>query len=449
MKQLNNKEISNSLNNMKFFVHTFGCQMNENDSERITGILKDAGAQLAASPQDSDLVIINTCAVREKSEEKLYSYLGRLKRLKKEKNIAIGVAGCVAQLYKDDLIKEKPYINFVVGPDNYWRIPHFLKYEFNGKNIAVSWNRQWKNYSTLSFERESTFSAYVTIMKGCNNFCSYCIVPYTRGREKYRPMRNIFQEVKDLASNGFKEIQLLGQNVNSYKDPDSGKDFSFLLNLVSQVDGIKWIRFISSHPKNFTEKIIDTMAKTDKICSQVHLPVQSGSSSILKSMNRKYSREDYLELIEIIKKKIPHISLSTDIIVGYPGETEDDFNQTMSLLKAVRFHNIFSFRYSPRPLTSASKLKDTVPFEVKKNRLMKLQNYQKKIQCEINNSMKGKTMKVLCTGRSKRNNFYSGRNEAHQVVNFQSHRDVYGQWVEVRITSFGPYSLFGVARDEL
>jgi len=281
-------------------------------------------------------------------------------------------------------------------------------------------------------------------MEGCNNFCSYCIVPFARGREKFRPMKNILDEVRYLADHGYKEIQLLGQNVNSYQDPKTGKDFSELLREVNQVEGIKWIRFITSHPKNFDEKIAAAMKEAKKVCHQLHLPIQSGSSSVLKRMNRGYTREDYLEKISLLRNLMPDISLSTDIIVGFPGETEEEFQETMSVLREVRYTNIFSFRYSPRPLTAASEEKDTISFEEKKRRLSLVQEFQKKLQLELNKSLVGQLMKVLCLGKSKRDSgLFSGRNEAYQVVNFKSKEEVIGRFVDVRITSFGPYSLIG------
>ncbi len=438
--------MSKRLQNLKFYIHTFGCQMNENDSERIAGLLLRDGAQLVRSPESSDLVLINTCAVRKKSEEKLYSLLGRMGSLKKKTGLLIGVAGCVAQLHKSRLVEMKPFIDFVIGPDNYRELPRILSEHSQEKVIATKWNHRWHEYSPSTISRESSVSAYVTIMEGCNNFCAYCIVPFTRGREKYRPLSQILDEVKYLASRGYKEIQLLGQNVNSYKDPDRGSGFPELLEEVNRVERIEWIRFITSHPKNFTQEIAQAMRDSKKVCHQLHLPVQSGSSSILKAMSRGYSREDYLERIAFIRDLIPDISLSTDIIVGFPGETERDYQETVDLLKQVRFTNIFSFRYSPRPLTAASNKRDDVPLAVKKKRLVELQKVQKQIQLESNASQVGQVVKVLCSGRSKKNcRLYSGRNEGYQVVNFKSSNDGIGRFVHVRILSCGPYSLGGEA----
>ena len=429
---------------MKFHIRTFGCQMNKNDSERIAGILKAEGAKPSASPEESDLIIINTCAVRKKSEEKLYSYLGRMASIKKRKNVVVGVVGCVAQLYKSEILERKPFVDFIIGPDNYNTLSDIVRSNHDEKIISTNWSQTFHDFPPEKIFRESRVSAYVTVMEGCDNFCSYCIVPYTRGREKFRPMKAIIQEVRDLKREGYKEIQLLGQNVNSYRDPESGRSFSFLLKEADRVNGVEWIRFITSHPKDFSRDIAEAMSGAEKVCHQLHLPVQSGSSSVLKRMNRGYTRDKYLDIISMLRNLMPDISLSTDIIVGYPGETEEEFQETLSVLDEVRFTNIFSFRYSPRPHTAASSQKDSVPFEEKKKRLIQVQALQKEIQVQFNKSLVGKTMKVLCLGKSKKDpQVYSGRNEGYQVVNFKSSEDFIGRFADVRITSCGPYSLIG------
>jgi len=405
-----------NLKNLKFHVHTFGCQMNKNDSERIAGILSNAGSKISNSPEESDIIIVNTCAVREKSEEKLYSYLGRLATSKKKKKTTIGVVGCVAQLYGSELLEKKPFIDFILGPDNYNHISEIIQSNHEEKFTSTSWSRDYNEIPHEMIFRESNISAYVTIMEGCNNFCSYCIVPFTRGREKCRPL----QKIK--------------------------KDFSILLKEANLNEGIEWIRFITSHPKNFTKNIATAMKDAEKVCHQLHLPVQSGASSVLKKMNRGYTREEYIEKITFLRNLMPDISFSTDIIAGFPGETEEEFQETLSILEEVRFNNIFSFRYSPRPFTLACREKDTVPFEEKKSRLIEVQELQKKIQLELNKSLIGRVLKVLCSGKSKKApRLYSGRNEGYQVVNFKSKNNVIGCFVDVRITSCGPYSLRGEA----
>jgi tRNA-2-methylthio-N6-dimethylallyladenosine synthase len=433
---------------MKFFVRTFGCQMNENDSEHIAGILAGAGAERAQGPEDADVIIVNTCAVREKSEEKLYSYLGRLSSLKKKRDVLIGVAGCVAQVYRETLLKKRPFIDFVVGPDNYLKIPAIVKRAAAVPCIETGWAREWREFGAGETLRDSTASSFVTVMEGCDNFCAYCVVPFSRGREKFRPFESIVREARDLADAGAREIQLLGQNVNSYKDPETGRDFSTLLDEVCGVAGIEWVRFITSHPRNFGDDIIQAMRRNPKVCRALHLPLQSGSTAILERMNRGYTRDDYLALTGRLAQALPGILLATDIIVGFPGETEADFEETCDALRRLRFAGIFSFRYSPRPRTAAARITDDIPLEVKRRRLLSLQNLQKSIQLEINASFVGQKMKVLCLGPSPKGaGRLAGRTEGNLVVNFASPRDLTGQFVTVRITSCGPYSLHAELAD--
>ena len=428
----------------RFHIHTFGCQMNENDSERLAGALSALGWHPASMPEESDLVIVNTCAVREKSVDKLFSYLGRLFIIKKKRPLLIGVAGCVAQLYRGQILERSPYVDFILGPDNYWRLPEIVRDLKKGKSVSTSWSRRWREAPQGHIIRDNGISAYVTIMEGCNNFCSYCIVPFTRGREKFRPLSHIVQEVELLAGQGYKEIQLLGQNVNSYRDPGSGSDFASLLENINRIEGPDWIRFITSHPKYFDRRTIQVMADSPKICRQLHLPAQSGSDAVLKRMKRGYTREEYLGKVALLRREMPEISLSADIIVGFPGETEIDFEDTLRLLREVRYQGLFSFRYSTRPHTAAAGFKDSVPLDVKRRRLSHLQEAQKQIQMETNSRLIGKEMKVLCMGRSKKDTgVFSGRNEGYQVVNFTSAEDVIGRFVKVMITDCGSYSLKG------
>ncbi|MBC7364526.1 MAG: tRNA (N6-isopentenyl adenosine(37)-C2)-methylthiotransferase MiaB [Candidatus Aminicenantes bacterium] len=431
------------LSGKSFYIQTFGCQMNENDSEHVASLLLKEGAVKASSPEESDIILINTCAVREKSVEKLFSYLGRLKEQKQTRQAVVACLGCVAQLYREKLLRRFPYLDAVVGPAQYEVLPEILRNSIREKAVRTAWKRNWTELPILTEARESTVSAYVTIMEGCNNFCTYCVVPFTRGREKYRPLKAVLKEVEELASRGYKEVQLLGQNVNSYRDPETGADFTEVLKRLAEVKGIEWIRFITSHPKNFTLEMARTMASVGKICHQLHLPLQSGSNRILKLMNRNYTREEYLEKIDWLKSLMPDISLSTDIIVGFPTETEEDFQQTMELLEKIKFTNIFSFRYSPRPYSAASRMKDDVPEETKIERLIRLQNRQKEIQLELNRKLVGKKLRVLCLGPSKKGQLFQGRSEGYQVVNFKSQEDCRGHFVDVKITGCGPYSLHG------
>jgi tRNA-2-methylthio-N6-dimethylallyladenosine synthase len=419
--------------------------MNENDSERLAGYLSAAGAGPADSLESADLVVVNTCSVRAKSEEKLFSLLGRLRTLKKKRPFLIGVTGCVAQLRKDRLLGPRSGADFVIGFDQYHRIAEIAAESARRKIVAVSRTRGWREEKTVPV-RESTVSGFVTIMEGCDSFCAYCVVPFTRGREKFRPVSAILDEVRDLAGRGYREIQLLGQNVNRYLDPDSGTDFAALLGRVAAVPGPEWIRFITSHPKNFTPALARAMAATPKICRQLHLPIQSGSSRVLERMKRGYSREDYLETVRTLRTLMPEIRLSADIIVGYPGETVGEFDETLSALAEIKFANIFSFCYSPRPLTAAARLVDDVPAEVKRNRLMKVQALQKEIQTAFHKTIIGRIERVLCTGRSKKDPaIIAGRNEGNQVVNFRADGDFVGRFVDVEILSVGPYSLRGRA----
>lgn len=436
-----------SLINKKFYVHTFGCQMNENDSEHIAGILTSEGALPSNSPENSHIIIVNTCAVREKSVKKLYSLLGRLSSMKKNNDIIIGVTGCAAQLYQSELLDEKPFIDFVMGPHNYKKIPEILRFLNGEKTVSTNWSPRWEEVPDSQICRKSRISSYVTIMEGCNNYCSYCVVPFTRGREKYRPVLNILREIEDLARTGYQEIQLLGQNVNSYRDSETGMGFSALLKEVDKIEGIEWVRFITSHPKSFTPELTETMKESKKICHQLHLPVQSGSTSVLQSMNRGYTREEYLEKIALLRSLMPDINFSTDIIVGFPGESEKDFLETLDILKTVCYTNIFSFCYSPRPHTSAAQANnDPIPFEEKKRRLKEVQKLQKNLQLQLNKSFIGRKIKVLCTGKNKKDpNSNIGRNEGYQVVNFSSKYDCIGKFVYVQVTGYGPYSLQGKA----
>ncbi|MCI4445405.1 MAG: tRNA (N6-isopentenyl adenosine(37)-C2)-methylthiotransferase MiaB [Candidatus Aminicenantes bacterium] len=431
------------LKGKKFFIHTFGCQMNVNDSEHIASLMLKEGALPVSSPEESDMIFINTCAVREKSVKKLFSYLGRLKEQKEKRGTIIVCLGCVAQLYREKLFQKFPYLDIVAGPAQY----HSLLEALNGleieKRLLSGWTKNWVELPIEAEMRESQVSAYVTIMEGCNNFCTYCIVPFTRGREKYRPLSAILAEVKKLAATGYLEIHLLGQNVNSYRDPETGARLPEVLKRIVEIEGLEWVRFLTSHPKDFTAELAETMAQNRKICHQLHLPLQSGSNRILEKMKRNYTREDYFQKIDLLKQLMPDISLSTDLIVGFPTETEEDFKQTMEAVERIQFANIFSFRYSPRPLTASSKMEDDIPEEIKIERLIRLQTRQKEIQLALNRKLIGKTLRVLCLGQSKKGNLFSGRSEGYQVVNFNSPVDVSNKLVDVRITGCGPYSLQG------
>jgi len=432
-----------------FYIHTFGCQMNENDSEHIAGILAGLGWTASSTPEAAGAIIVNTCSVRAKSEDKMFSLLGRLVRVKKASGALLGVVGCSAQLHRAKILERVPQVDFIVGPDNYARLPEILAQSLNEHCLALGRSALWDEPVPRRHLRESSVTGYVTIMEGCDNFCAYCVVPFTRGREKFRPLDRILDEVKGLARSGYKEVQLLGQNVNSYRDPCSSADFSDLLQKTAQVPGPEWIRFITSHPKGFTPDMARTMAALPKVCRQLHLPLQSGSTEVLRRMNRGYSRREYLDLVALLRDLMPDICLSADIIVGFPGETEPEFQETLTALQAVGFANIFSFRYSPRPWTAAAKLEDDVPLAEKKRRLIEVQSLQKKVQTDFHQSLIRRVQKVLCLGESKKPpRVFSGRNEGGQVVNFSAPAGLAcaGRFVDVLITGAGPYSLQGELR---
>ncbi len=427
-----------------FFIRTFGCQMNENDSEKIAGVLIEAGAHPAAREEEADVLIVNTCAVRAKSEDKMASYLGRLRLLKARRPMLVGVVGCVAQVERERLMSKRSCVDFVVGPDGYLRLPAILAAAAAGSVVDVERSAEWQEAPSSLLARSNPWSGFVTIMEGCDNFCSYCIVPLARGREKYRPLASVRTEVGDLARRGYREIQLLGQNVNSYRDPVTGAAFARLLEEVARIQGPEWIRFLTSHPKSFGPVLIEAMASSPRICRQLHLPLQSGSTSVLARMNRGYSREDYLGLVERLRGRMPDLCLSTDIIVGFPGETEGEFRETLTALERIGFTAIYSFRYSPRPGTAAARGPDDVPLEVKRRRLIEVQDLQKRLQIDFHRSLVGRRLRVLATGPGRRDRAaFSGRTEGGQVVNFRAESDVSGRFLDMEITGYGAYSLRG------
>jgi tRNA-2-methylthio-N6-dimethylallyladenosine synthase len=427
---------------------TFGCQMNVHDSEKISGLLKQKGLVSIENPLQADIVIFNTCSVRLKAEEKFYTALGRLKKTKeKDSNKLIIVAGCTAQVSAKEIIKRAPFVDLIIGPRSLNNILKDIA-TLNGKrlvdtNLENDIFKEKMFDSTIDiYDRPSPVRAYVTIMEGCNNFCSYCIVPFTRGREIFRNKIQIIDEIKTLADKGYLEIILLGQNVNSYCYERYG--FADLLAETARVEGIKRIRFVTSHPAFLDDKTIQVMSEYSNICSQLHLPLQSGSNVILEAMNRKYTLEYYIDRINILKHYINNISVSSDFIVGFPGEGESDFNATLEALKAVRYDQIFSFIYSPRPNTPAAEKKDDIPLLIKKERLQKLQELQRKIQIEKNREDVGKVMTVLVDGFSKKDkNILSGRTISNKVVNFEGSSDKLNRIIEIEITSASQNSLAG------
>jgi tRNA-2-methylthio-N6-dimethylallyladenosine synthase len=432
----------------KYWIKTYGCQMNVHDSEKLAGFLSHMGYRPALNIKDADIILFNTCTVREKAAQKVYTHLGRIKELKtKNPDLIIGVCGCLAQQEGANLFKRAPYIDIILGSRAVAKLPNLIESvtKTGQKVINTEYLAESTNCSPHHIRRNSPFQAYVTIMEGCNNFCSYCIVPYVRGREIYRPAAQILQEISKLSKQGYKEITLLGQNVNSYHDLNNKKiNFMELLKKVNTFSAIERIRFITSHPKDFSFELVQVIKNGEKICPYVHLPLQAGSSRILQLMNRKYSQQEYLEKIDWLKTNLSPLSITTDIIVGFPGETDKDFQETIKVVKEVEFDGIFSFKYCPRPYTAASELEDSVAEKEKSRRLTELQELQKHIQFKKNRKQVGKIFEVLVEGFSRKcKEELTGRTITNKIVNFADQPETIGKIVKVKITDAGPNSLKG------
>ncbi len=409
----------------KYLIETFGCQMNFHDSERMAGLLEQAGFEAAAEAADADVVVINTCSVRERAEEKLYTRLGELRQLAEEQghDPIVAVAGCVAQQEGAAIFKRSPGVtNVVIGTQAIRRLPMLVEQAAEHRRTPLL---DLNPYDDVTFplgvtRRDDPVKAYVTIIEGCNDFCSFCVVPYTRGHERMRAKADIVAEVREAAANGRREVQLLGQIVNHYAAPDDpGCDFTGLLEAVHDVEGVERIRFASPHPRHVDDRFIDAMQRLPKVCRHLHLPVQSGSTSVLHAMRRRYTREAYLSLIERIRERLPEVALSTDMIVGFPTETEADFEDTLTLTAAVGYHSMFSFKYSPRPNTLAEqRLPDVVSEDEKTRRIVALQALQREIQGGLNARLVGRTVDVLVdSGSRRRDTELSGRTSTNVVVN--------------------------------
>lgn len=431
-----------------YWIITFGCQMNVYDSEKLAGLLTEMGYKPASEEAGADIILLNTCTVREKAAQKVYTKLGRIKKYKTKKpHLIIGVCGCLAQQEGHRLFRRAPYINLVLGSRAVAKLPLLLEsvLRTGEKVINLAHLDESTNFKPNCIKRNSPFQAYITIMEGCNNFCSYCIVPYVRGREVYRQAAHILEEISILANKGYKEITLLGQNVNSYHDPFDGKtDFARLLQQVDSMAGIQRIRFITSHPKDFSFQLVQTIKEREKICPHIHLPLQSGSNRILQLMNRKYNQKQYMEKVSWLKNNLTPLSITTDIIVGFPSETREDFQQTMKVVKEIEFDGIFSFKYCPRPHTAAFKLEDSVAEKDKSNRLMQLQALQKSIQIKKNKEMIGQIVEVLVEGFSQKyKTELMARTVTNKIVNFPAKPELIGKFVKIKITDAGPNSLIG------
>ena len=431
----------------KFFTQTFGCQQNVSDTEKIDGMLEQMGFEKTSDKDEADIVIYNTCAVREHAEQRVFGKIGELVGYKrKNPNLIIGICGCMMQqeYIIDEIRKKYKHINMVFGTSAIYRLPSNLCKVLFDKERVFDIELTPEVTEDVPVKRTSKFSAWVSIMYGCNNFCSYCIVPYTRGREKNRNPQIILNEVRHLVNNGYKEITLLGQNVNSYANgTDWGYNFSRLLREISEIPGDFRIRFMTSHPKDATKELIDTIASSDKICNQLHLPVQSGNNRILKSMNRRYTRESYLDLINYAKEKIPDVVITSDVIVGFPTETDAEFEDTISLINEVEFGGLFTFIYSIRKGTPAEKMIQ-VSEEDKKRRFERLIKLQTENSFKFNSKYLNKSVKVLCEGKSEnKENTYTGRTEGGIIVNFCGEDITPGEFYNIEITKTLNWALFG------
>lgn len=436
--------------NLKYTILTMGCQLNENDSEKLCGMLEKMGYTKTEKQNDADLALFNTCCVRENAEDKLFGKLGELKRLKEQKGIIIAIGGCMMQeKHITDKIKESyPFVDILFGTHTLHKFPEDLyKVIEEKRKLEDILDIDGKIYEGLPIKRDSKIKASVTIMNGCNNFCSYCIVPYVRGRERSRQPRDIIEEVKELAKEGYKEITLLGQNVNSYLRVEREKNIPFeeyqgvnsfatLLRAINKIDEIERIRFISPHPKDFTDDVIEAIADCEKVCKLVHLPLQSGNTKVLKEMNRKYTKEQYLNLVEKMKNKIPNLTLSTDIIVGFPGETDEEFEDTLEVVEKVKFEQVYMFIYSRRVGTPGDKMQNQIPEDIKHKRFDKLKALVESQIEENNKKYIGTTQKILVEGESKNNsNMLSGRTESNKVVIFEGSKELIDKIINIKIIS--------------
>lgn len=430
VNQLNkNKELT-------YYILTMGCSLNENDSEKISGMLEKMNYNKVEAMELADIIVFNTCCIRENAEDKLFGKLGEAKKIKEKRNSIIAIGGCMMQQEHivQKLHQSYPFVDILFGTHTTHKLPEDIyKIRKEQKHIEDIIDIDGKIYEGLPIKRADNKKAYVTIMYGCNNFCSYCIVPYVRGRERSRKKEDILKEIKDLAQNGYEEVTLLGQNVNSY---DGGEDYNFanLLIDINKIEGIQKIRFISPHPKDFTDDVIEAIAKSEKVCNTLHLPLQSGSTNVLKAMNRKYTKEQYLGLVDKIKARIPDVTLTTDIIVGFPGETEEDFEDTLDVVKKVDFEQVFMFIYSRRVGTVADKMENQIPEEIKHKRFNRLKELvETKIE-ESNNKYIGTIQKILIEGVSKTNaTTLTGRTDSNKVVVLEADKKYINQTVNVKI----------------
>ncbi len=454
------KDLNKNNKDLKYCILTMGCQLNENDSEKLCGMLEEMGYTKTDNFEDANIALFNTCCVRENAEDKLFGKLGELKRIKEKNGTIIAIGGCMMQeQHIIDKIKQSyPFVDVIFGTHTLYRFPEDLFKALQTKEkIKDVIDIDGEVFEGLPIKRDSNIKASVTIMYGCNNFCTYCIVPYVRGRERSREPRDIINEVRELAKEGYKEITLLGQNVNSYLRVEREKNIPFeeyegvnsfatLLRAINKIDGIERIRFVSPHPKDFTDDVIDAIASSDKVCKLIHLPLQSGNTKVLKEMNRKYTKEQYLDLVEKMKNKIPNLTLSTDIIVGFPGETDEEFEDTLDVVRKVKFEQVYMFIYSRRVGTPGDRMPNQVPEEIKHKRFNRLKELVESQIEENNQKYVGTIQKVLVEGTSKNNpNMLTGRTDSNKVVIFEGDKDLINKMIDLKIESEHMWYLKGVS----
>jgi tRNA-2-methylthio-N6-dimethylallyladenosine synthase len=428
-----------------FYIETFGCQMNVHDSEKVAGVLLERGYRQVGTPEAAVVILYNTCSIREKAAHKVFTRLGQFKTAQDDGKV-IGVLGCVAQQEGHQIFERAPWVSLVCGSASYRKLPELLaELESGNRRVAGLDTDTDETFETEITRRDNPFRAYLTIIEGCDKSCAYCVVPYTRGPERSRSSVSILEEVRRLADAGYTEVQLLGQTVNSYRDPSPRRmTFADLLLAVAEVSGIRRVRFTTSHPSDFHADIVAAIEATPVLCDHVHLPVQSGSTRVLRAMQRTYTRDAYLAKIALLRAARRPISLTSDIIVGFPGETQEDFEETLSLLDLAQYDGVFSFKFSPRPNTPALAMADPIPEEEKGRRLMVLQERQRVIQTTRNQALVGSTFEVLVDGPSRKEGQWAGRTSSNRVVNFTSPRQsLLGDYVQVRITQAGTNSLIG------
>jgi tRNA-2-methylthio-N6-dimethylallyladenosine synthase len=430
----------------RVFIETWGCQMNELDSQRMAGQLMQQGVLPTHDPEEADIILLNSCSIREKAEQKVYSRLGEYRLYKRTKpDLLIGLCGCVAQQEGEQAIRRVPDLDFVLGPARVGELTEVVARRRAGERVIATGFPDNRHYDIDAVSRSGEYKGMVTIIEGCNKICTFCIVPQTRGPERSRPMEEILREVRHLLDYGFQEIELLGQTVNHWRDPESGLDFADLLDAVATLPGVRRLRFVTSYPRDFTPRMVEQVGQHANICPYLHLPAQSGSDRVLRRMGRGYTRDEYLDLVAQLRKARPDLALSTDVIVGFPGETEENFQQTLDLVTGVRFAGLFAFKYSPRPGTAAPRLDGAVDLEIASERLQRLFALQEKIQREINEGLVGEELEVIVTGWGKQAGTQTGRTTCHRVIHFVMGDEPapLGSVTRVQVEAALPHSLLG------